>query len=204
MSGMVMFGGMSGREMMDGPTVGPDATAFVVRRAPSAAIPGMMQPQTATPAHELVAVNPRDGSAKWKLQITGAMISEPALAQDGRIFLTSSEFPGLALSRLGGMMTPGGPASAGKARLIVVTTTAVSARISNTVEVDSDMLSAPRVATDETGSYVVYVTGFEMGGMRDYLIGDSDSTPAGEKTLYAFNPDGQLRFKLKLNEAPAR
>ena len=56
-----------------------------------------------------------------------------------------------------------GNSTSEKSRLIIVATDLVSARITKTVEVDADVLSAPKVATDETGNYVIYVVGFEMG-----------------------------------------
>ncbi|MEZ5398820.1 MAG: hypothetical protein R2729_04070 [Bryobacteraceae bacterium] len=42
------------------------------------------------------------------------------------------------------------------------------------------------------------VVGFEMGFMG---AGDNSDASAGEKNLFAFTPDGQLKFKLKLSEA---
>jgi hypothetical protein len=74
-------------------------------------------------------------------------------------------------------------------------------RITATIEVESDVLSTPRVALDETGSYVVYVTGFERGSMGNSNGNENHTIAAGEKHLYAFNPDGRLRFRLKLGEA---
>lgn len=186
--------GMGGREMMDGPTVGADGTAYVIRSLAQTAAGTTTQAQ---PRHELVAVNVRDGSARWKLEITGGMISEPALAKDGKLFLTLADFP-VATQTGGGMMNPGGSAGTGKAKLLVISVDQASARIAATVEVESDILSTPRVAVDGNG-YVVYVTGFERGAMNNG--NDNDSIAAGEKHLYAFNPDGGLRFRLKLGEA---
>lgn len=189
--------GMGGREMMDGPTVGVDGTAYVVRSLAQTATGTTTQAQL---RHELVAVNVRDGSARWKLELTGGMISEPALAKDGKLFLTLADFPA-ATQTGGGMMNPGGNAGTGKAKLLVISADQISARITATIEVESDVLSAPRVAVDETGSYVVYVTGFERGSMGNSNGNDNDTIAAGEKHLYAFNPDGRLRFRLKLGEA---
>lgn len=192
MSAMNM--GMGGREMMDGPTIGADGTAYVIRSLAQAAVGTTTQGQ---PRHELVAVNMRDGSARWKLEITGGMISEPALAKDGKLFLTVADFP-VATQTGGGMMNPRGSAGTGKAKLLVISVAQASARIDATVEVESDILSTPRVAVDDSG-YVVYVTGFERGAMNNGT--DNDSIAAGEKHLYAFNPDGSRRFRLKLGEA---
>lgn len=188
--------GMGGREMMDGPTIGADGTAYVVR--------GLSQSTSTTTQaqlrHELVAINVRDGSARWKLEITGGMISEPALAKDGKLFLTLADFP-TATQTGGGMMNSGNATGTGKAKLLVISSDPGSARITTTIEVESDVLSTPRVAVDETGSYIVYVTGFERGSMGNGSVNDNDTIAAGEKHLYAFNPDGRLRFRLKLGEA---
>jgi outer membrane protein assembly factor BamB len=181
--------GMGGREMMDGPTIGADGTAYVVRSIAQTTATTTTQTQL---RHELVAINVRDGSARWKLEITGGMISEPALAKD--------DFP-TATQTGGGMMNPGNAAGTGKAKLLVISSDPGSARITSTIEVESDVLSTPRVAVDETGSYVVYVTGFERGSMGYSSGNDNDTIAAGEKHLYAFNPDGRLRFRLKLGEA---
>lgn len=197
-TGMGSGMGMGSREMMDGPAVGPDGTAYVVRRVPTtSSSQQQMSPSSTGFKNELVAVNVRDGSAKWKLEITGGMVSDPALAKDGKIFFTASEFGMTGQGQSGGMMDSGNSASE-KARLIIVTTDLVSARITKTVEVDADVLSAPKIATDETGNYVVYVVGFEMGFMG---AGDNRDASAGEKNLFAFTPDGQLKFKVKLSEA---
>ena len=195
-SGMGMSGAMGSREMMDGPTVGPDGTAYVVRLASaSTSNQGMMSPSSSAFKYELVAISVWDGSAKWKLEITGTMVSEPTLAKDGKIFMTASDFVMSNQSQSGGgMMNPGSSTTSRKSRLIIVTTDLVSARISNTVEVDSDVLSAPRTATDETGNYVIFVTGFEMGA------DDKDAIASGQKNLYAFTPDGRIKFSVKINQ----
>jgi hypothetical protein len=62
------------------------------------------------------------------------------------------------------------------------------------MELDSDVLSAPRTATDETGNYVVYVTGFGMGA------DDKDAIASGQKHLFAFTPDGRIKFSVKINQ----
>lgn len=82
--------------------------------------------------------------------------------------------------------------SSGKSRLLIVIPYPTTASISCTITVDSDVLSAPRIADDGSGSYVVYVTGFEMGT-------DTDAIASGQKTLYAFTPAGATKFTVKLN-----
>ena len=196
-SGMGMSGAMGSREMMDGPTVGPDGTVYVVRLASAATTnQGMMSPLNSVSKYELVAISASNGLPKWRLEITGAMVSEPALAKDGKIFMTASDFVMNGQSQSGGgMMNPGSSTTSRKSRLLIVTTDLVSARISETVEVDSDVLSAPRTVTDETGNnYVVYVTGFEMGA------DDKDAIGSGRKSLFAFTPDGGIKFRVKINQ----
>ncbi|MEK7409708.1 MAG: hypothetical protein AAB225_31995 [Acidobacteriota bacterium] len=63
------------------------------------------------------------------------------------------------------------------------------------------MLSAPKIATGAAGNYVVYAYGMEMAGMGLHNTDDRDSIPAGERDLYAFGPDGRLKFKVKLSQA---
>ena len=180
-SGMMdggMPGGMMGAGMgMTGPTVGPDGTAYVVRRT-------VVTPQTsnaqAQVKPELVAINVKDGTPKWTLGIDGWMASEPAFGKDGRIFLTASD----------------GGVTDSKSALLVIIADQLSARIANRVEVGGDVLSAPRIAADDA-SYVVYVIATEMGGMMD--AGPNDS-PAGS-TLYAFLPDGRQKFKVQLTQS---
>lgn len=194
-SGMGMIGAMGSREMMDGPTVGPDGTVYVVRLASTSTTnQGMMNPGTGTSQYELVALSPVNGSAKWKLAITGTMVSEPVLGKDGKIFMTASDYVMNGQSQSGGgVMNPGtSTTSSGKSRLIIVTAYPTTASISATITVDSDVLSAPRTA-DDVSSYVIYVTGFEMG------VDDKDSVASGQKTLYAFTPAGATKFSVKLN-----
>jgi hypothetical protein len=156
---------------------------------------GMMSSSSGASTYELVAISVHDGSTKWKLEIAGTMISEPTLAKDGKIFMTASDFAMSGQSQSGGgMMTSGSSTTSHKSRLIVVTADLTSARISNTVEVESDILSAPRAATDETGNYVVYVTGFEMGANNNDVIA------GGQKYLYAFTPDGNIKFSVKISQ----
>lgn len=195
-SGMGMSGAMGSREMMDGPTVGPDGTVYVVRFASTSTTnQGMMNPGTGTSQYELVALSPLNGLAKWKLGVTGTMVSEPALGKDGKIFMTASDFVmGGHGESGGGMMNPGtSTASTGKSRLIVVTAYPTTASITSTIELDSNVLSAPKV-TEEATNYTVYVTGFEMGA------DEKDAVASGQKTLYAFTPAGGLKFSVKINQ----
>lgn len=191
-SGMGMSGAMGAREMMEGPVIGPDGTIYVVRFAPtSAASQGMMD--SAASQYELAALNPLNGSPKWKLAIAGTMISEPVLGKDGKIFMTASDFAMAGQGQSGTMMGSDDAAgSSGKSRLLIVTPYETTASISAAITVDSDVLSAPRIADDGSGSYVIYATGFEMGAGTGAIAG-------GQKTLYAFTPAGSVKFSVKLN-----
>ena len=195
-SSMGMSGAMGSREMMDGPTVGTDGTVYVVRLASTSTSTGqgMMQSTTGSSKYELVAISPVNGSTKWKLEITGTMVSEPVLGKDGKIFLAASDFVMNGQSQSGGGMMNSGSSTTttGRSRLLIVTAYPTTATVSNTIAVDSDVLSAPRTA-DDSGSYVVYATGFEMGT-------DSDAIASGTKTLYAFTPGGQIKFSVKTNQ----
>ena len=195
-SGMGMSGAMGSREMMDGPTVGPDGPVYVVRQSSAATSnQGIVSPNSSASKYELVALSARDGSANWKLEITGTMVSEPTLGKDGRIFMTASDFAMNGTSQSGGgMMNPGTTITPLKSRLIIVTAGPTAAQITKSVEVDSDVLSAPKAATDESGNYVIYVTGFEMG------IDDKDAIASGQKHLYAFTPDGSIKFSVKISQ----
>ena len=86
-----MNGGLTGFGMMgqattgmgaSGPVVGPDGTAYALRK--SVASTGMMGVATGA-GTDLVAINPADGTARWTLRVNGYMLSEPILAPDGNI-----------------------------------------------------------------------------------------------------------------------
>jgi hypothetical protein len=189
-----MSGAMGSREMMDGPTVGPDGTVYVVRLASTSTSSQGMMSSNGSSKYELVAISPVNGSTKWKLEIAGTMVSEPVLGKDGKIFLTASNFAMNGRSQAGGGATNSGTSTntTGKSRLLIVTALPTTAAISGTIAVDSDVLSAPTIA-DDSGSYAVYVTGFEMGN-------DNDAIASGTKTLYAFTPSGQIKFSVRINQ----
>ena len=173
-SGGVM-GGMGA--MAFGPAVGPDGTAYVLRQT---AVAGMMGSQS-TVKNELVAINPSNGAVNWALQIDGTMTSAPVLAKDGTILLTLSEPE---------MMT--GTAAAPTPALLIVATTATSARVQARVPVDSDMLSQPVTTPD---GQTIYVAGTDMPSTP--MRGQGTST--GTTFLYAFFPGtGSLKFKVQL------
>lgn len=198
--------------------IGPDGTLYVVRpvQMMSQGSAGNGNRQYAM-KQELVAINPANGMLKWRLELTGGRVSEPVFGKDGRIFLalddgslmasqggrSSGNGPG---GGGGGMMNPGGATAtqANQSRFLVITATATAATILATVTVDSDVLSSPKVVSTGSGAadYVVYVTGLEMPSF-DSMSDDRDSIPAGEKTLYAFLPDGKIKFKVTIGKSQA-
>jgi len=191
-----MQGGMSGMGsgngmMTSGPVVGSDGTAYVVRQVggTSQQMVGGTQQATKT---ELVALNPQNGTANWTLEIDGTMISEPVLAKDGTIFLTTSE-PGMngGAEQGGGMHSSNNSTSNTKPALVIVTATVTSARVQNRVEIDADVLSAPRITPD---GQTVYVAATQMPGM----VSNASTSATGGSTLYAFGPTGSLKFKVQL------
>ncbi|MCZ2078566.1 MAG: hypothetical protein LC130_26675 [Bryobacterales bacterium] len=190
-----MQGGMSGMGsgvgmMTSGLAVGPDGTAYVVRRSGGTSQQMMGGAQQATKA-ELVALNPQNGSTNWTLQIDGTMISEPALAKDGTIFLTTSE-PGMnSGAGQGGMHSNNSSTSSAKPALVIITATVTSARVLNRIEIDADVLSTPQIAPD---GQTIYVVATEMPDMMD----NASTAATRASTLYAFGPSGNLKFKVQL------
>jgi outer membrane protein assembly factor BamB len=163
--------------MMFGPAVGPDGTAYVLRQT---VVTGMMG-SNSTVKNELVAINPSNGNVNWTLQIDGAMISGPVLAKDGTILLTTSEPE---------MMT--GTTASTSPALVIVAPTATSARVQARVPVASEMLSLPVVTPD---GQTIYVVGTDMPDTPMMGL----AAPTGTTFLYAFFPGtGSLKFKVQL------
>lgn len=208
-------GAMGAGGMMQDLAVGPDGTLYVVRPVQ------MMSPGSGGNAtqqyavkQELVAISPADGVVKWRLELTGGHVSEPVFGKDGRIFLAlddgvlmagqGNRSSGNGSGGGGGMMNPGGATAprSNPSRFLVITATATAATILANVAVDSDVLGSPRVVSTGAGAadYVVYVTGLEMPS-SDRMSDDRDSIPAGEKTLYAFLPDGKIKFKVAIGKS---
>lgn len=206
-TGMMGANGMMGAGMGDGMmndlTVGPDGTVYVVRpvQVQAPMTPGNQSQQYAF-KQELAAISPADGTIRWRLELTGSHVSEPVVGKDGKLFLGLDDGQMMSQGQQGGgMMNPGNSAQSTKSRLLVISATATSATIMATVQVDSDIFGAPQVVSTglNPADYVIYVTGMEMPS-RGSNADDRDSIPAGEKTLYAFLPDGRLKFKVKIGQ----
>lgn len=201
--GTGMGAGM-GAGLMDGPAVGPDGTAYVVRGVNVPATSGQAAPVGQYQIRrEIVAISPIDGTLMWKLAIPAGRVSEPAVAKDGKIFLTVDDTPLGMQGQIGGTLNPGTQTTPNKAKLLTIVASPASAQIQNTVEVASDVLSAPKIATDTAGNYIVYAYGMEIAGMGFRNADDGDSVPAGERDLYAFGSDGRLKFKVQLGQGLA-
>jgi hypothetical protein len=190
-----MSGGMAGGmgDMMSGPAVGPDGTAYVLRRN-GTATQGLMDDQTVKT--DLVAISPSTGKATWNLSMDGTMLSEPVLSKDGlTIFLTTSE-PGMDGGSSGNGMHGNATSTTNrKPALVIVANSIASARIQNRVDIDADMLSAPRLTPDGQTLYVTALNLTKQTGQS----ASSNPTSMGA-TLYAFSPAGALKFKVDLGQ----
>lgn len=202
-AGMMGAGMSMGEGMMNDLTVGADGTLYVVRpvQAQAPMTPGNPSQQYAF-KQELAAISPVDGTVRWKLELTGGHVSQPVVGKDGRLFLGVDDGQMMSQSQQsGGMMNPGNSGQSTKSRFLAISATGTSATITATVQVDSDTLGEPQIVSTGVGptDYVVYVTGMEMPS-RGSNVDDRDSIPAGEKTLFAFLPDGRLKFKVKIGQ----
>lgn len=160
--------------MGGGPVVGADGTAYVLRRS----VTTMMGQSTAKT--ELIAVSPSSGKVNWALQIDGSMISEPVLAKDGSILVTTSE-PAM-----------GSATSTVKPSLLIIAPGTTSARVQAKIPIDADVLSSP-VATPDGQTIYVIASDMPTGMMRNPSSGTFASY------LYAFFPGtGNLKFKVQL------
>lgn len=200
MGGMPAMGSGMGVGMTDDLTIGTDGTIYVIRSIASAQSGGA----SASWQFELAALSPANGSISWKLAIPGSRVSRPVVASDGLIYLTVDNYPMFYANFASGgsMMTPE-QAQANDGQLLVVTQSKGSASILRTIQIASDVLSAPRVVADSVGSYAVYVLGYDMMSWTPGAGSGSSSFGPGEKTLYSYRPDGTLKFSIALSQTPA-
>lgn len=199
-----MNGGLTGFGMMgqamsgmgaSGPVFGPDGTAYVLRTNTGARM--TMGTPSAAAGTDLVAINPADGSDRWKLHLSGYILSQPVFAPDGTIFITDSE-PGTMFDWTTGMWVARTRGDASQeSRLFVIATTPTSVRIAAQTVLDVDMISQPVLAPDGAGGYLVYVNTFDMG-QPGSMMGTGGT--GVDRYLYAFSPDGTIRFKVKLGQ----
>ncbi len=193
-----MMGSGMGVGMTDDLTLGPDGTAYVIRTVASA------QPATvASPLYtwqfELDAISPIDGSTKWKLPISSGRVSNPVLASDGLIYLSVDNYQMFyANFYSGGTLMTAPQAQAKDGQVLVISATNASASVMRTIQTSSDVLSAPKIAVDPAGGYMVYVLGYDMMSWTAAASSNSATFAPGDKTLYAYRSDGSLKFSVKL------
>ena len=177
--GMMGFFGMgSGTgmgNMMSGPAVGADGTAYMIRSSNSTTTGGSQQAV-------LMAINPQNGNTNWSLPMDGTIMSAPVLAKDGTMFLTTS----------GAFM--GFTTTSQKPALMIISATPTAATVLHRVEIDADVLSVPQLTPD---GQTVYVVAADMPGLTN---GSSTTVSTGSSTLYAFSPGGSLKFKVQLGQ----
>lgn len=87
------------------------------------------------------------------------------------------------------------PAAGTTTNLLVIKPGTSSASLIATVSLTGQLASAPQIATDNAGNYVVYVV------CVDAFSGSTLNTSATSGTyLYAFSPTGTLKYKLQLSQ----
>ncbi|MRR38589.1 hypothetical protein EG829_28865 [bacterium] len=200
MGGMTGMGSGMGVGMTDDLAVDTDGTAYVIRAIQSVPIPGMGAPISVW-QYELVAISPVDGGVKWRLPIPGGRISHPKLAKNNQIFLTVDNYQMFSANyKAGGSMMTGTDAQENDGQLVIVTHSDRVATILKTVQTTSDVLSAPRIVTDASGNYSVYVLGYDMMSWTQTSANTGGSFVPGNKILLAFRPDGTLKFSTPLGQ----
>lgn len=178
-----MMGGGSGL------AVGSDGTLYLVR---SATTPQSSSSQT--PSTQLAAID-GNGNAKWTLPINSISASQPAIGKDGMLFVTTSDWSSWMYDWMYSRSTP---APAAASSLLVVKPGTTSATLARTVPLVGQVASAPQVAVDSTGGYVVYVV------TVDGFSGNGTSTGASSATyLYCFSSSGAQKYRLQLSQGGA-
>jgi outer membrane protein assembly factor BamB len=150
---------------------------------------------------ELTAISAVDGTAMWKLPIPGGRVSRPVLGSDRLIYLTVDNYQMFYDNfRSGGSMMTPDQAQVSDGQLLVISPTKGSAAIQRTIQASSDVLSAPRIAADGAGSYLICVLGYDMMSWTSTPGSPATTFAPGEKTLNAYRPDGSLKFSVKLSQ----
>jgi hypothetical protein len=192
-SGMMSLGGMMGGSLAgmmgggSGLTFGPDGTLYLTR---SATIQTQGQ-ASQTITTQLAAID-GNGNAKWTLPISSSGASQPALGKDGTLFVTTSDWSSWMYDWMNNRSTP---AAGTTANLLVIKPGTTSASIALTVPLVGQVVSAPQIAADNAGGYIVYVVtvdGFTGTGINT-------STSSGSY-LYAFAPSGAQKYRIQLSQ----
>lgn len=174
-----MMGGGSGL------TIGSDGTLYLMRSVPGQ---GQSNPTAST---QLAAID-ANGNPKWTLPIAGSSASQPALAKDGTLFVTTSDWLNWMYDW---MFSRSVPTTESTASLLVIKAGATSAAIVTTVPLAGQIASAPQIATDSTGNYVVYVVSVDAFSGTGF-----NNTSTAGSYLYAFSTTGALKYKLQLSQ----
>lgn len=190
-AGNATLGGMMGGSLYgmmgggSGLTVGPDGTLYLTRSVQT-------QGQSSqTAATQLTAID-GNGNSKWTLTLNSGSASQPALAKDGTLFVTTCDWLNWMYDW---MFSRSIPTSTTTASLLVIKPGATSAAIVSTVPLAGQIASAPQIATDSTGNYVVFVVSV------DAFSGNGlNTTSTAGSYLYAFSPAGALKYKLQLSQ----
>ena len=179
--GGMMFGSLAG--MMGGNsglTIGSDGTLYITRSAAS-------QNHMSQNVNSQLAAVDTNGNVKWTLTIDGGA-SQPALGKDGLLFVTTSDW-------MSWMYNGGTRAASTKPNLLIIKPGTTSASIVATVPLQGDIASAPKIATDNAGGYIVYVVTIDMPDGTMMTNSSSSGT-----YLYAFSPSGTQKYRLQLSQ----
>ncbi|MCW5983539.1 MAG: hypothetical protein KIT09_35940 [Bryobacteraceae bacterium] len=185
--GGMMGGSLSG--MMGGGSglaVGTDGTLYITRSATPQA-----QGQAQTASTQLAALD-SNGNAKWTLSINANRASQPTLGKDGTLFVTTSDWMNWMYDWMYNRSTP---AAGSTSNLLIIKPAETSASVAVTVPLAGHVASAPQIAADSAGGYVVYVVtvdGFHGAGFNT-------STTSGTY-LNAFSPTGTLKYRVQLSQ----
>ncbi len=185
--GGMMGGSLSG--MMGGGsglTFGPDGTLYITRTTTPA------QGQSAQNATTQLAALDGNGNAKWTLAINSSSASQPALGKDGTLFLTTSDWFDWMY---GWMYNRSTPAAGTVANLLVVKPGATSATLVTTVPLQGQIASAPQIAADNAGGYIVYVVTVDAFSANGLTSGANSGA-----YLSAFSPSGALKYRIQLSK----
>jgi hypothetical protein len=169
-------------------TIGPDGTLYITR---SAAAQGQGQSNDT----QLAAID-TNGIAKWTLSINSSSASQSALGKDGTLFVTTFVTTSDWLTWMyNWMYSRSVPSTGTTPKLLIVQPDATSATVVHTVALVGQVASAPRIATDNAGGYIVYVV--TIDGFNG--TGFNNSSTSGTY-LYAFSHTGGLKYRLQLSQ----
>ena len=180
------LGGMMGgtlSAMMGGGaglTVGADGTLYITRSVQS-------QGQSNHTVTQLAAID-ANGKAKWTLPIDSDSASQPALGKDGTLFVTTNDWSDWMYSKTL-------PAAGSTPTLLVIKPGTTSATVIATIHLTGQMASAPQIAADSAGNYVVYVISVDA-----FTATGMNNTSTSGTYLNAFSPTGTLKYRIQLSQ----